>query len=280
MDAAVHRFEEAQGRKPVNRDARDKPEMTPAGGQNLSRARGERLIPVAEGYERWAPGYDDAPNPLLACEERYLSPLLVSLHYKRILDLACGTGRWLDRLLKQGSSGVGVDCSPAMLRLAKKKEVIAGRLALAACEYLPFSAAVFDLAICSFALGHISGLASMVRELARVTKPGADVFVSDLHPDAFARGWRVGFRDGTSAYQIETLPRTVDETIRTFYSGGFECLTSEPLCLRDPERPIFARAGKSDSFEDACRSPAVLVCHFKRRGRSIDSGRGDEFENA
>jgi ubiquinone/menaquinone biosynthesis C-methylase UbiE len=226
---------------------------------------GLRLVSVAEGYERWARAYDRDPNPLLAREERHLLPLLRNLQNKRVLDLACGTGRWLERLMAQRcASGVGIDRSPAMLRVADRKCAITGRLARAACERLPFRDGVFDLAICSFALGHIRDLGSMVRELARVTRPAADVFVSDLHPDAYDRGWRVGFRDQSSAVQIETFSRATAEILRPFCSHGFECLTQEPLWLEQPEKPIFVRAGKSDRFAEACQSPSVLVLHFRR----------------
>jgi ubiquinone/menaquinone biosynthesis C-methylase UbiE len=248
------------------------PNVEPAsGGHELPTTGCSSPVTAAEGYERWAPLYDDGPNPLLAREERHLLPLLVDLHDKQILDLACGTGRWLDKLMAHGAaSGVGIDCSAAMLRVAAKKDAITGRLARATCESLPFSAAVFDLAICSFALGHIRDLGSMVRELARVTKPGADVFVSDLHPEAYARGWRVGFRDKATAVQIEMLPRLAEEIVPAFCSKGFECLAHAPLRLGDPEAPLFARAGKVHSFAETCQLPAVLVCHFKRLASPFD----------
>jgi hypothetical protein len=110
----------------------------------------------------------------------------------------------------------------------------------------------------------------MVRELARVAKTGAHVLVSDLHPEAYARGWRTGFRDSSSAVQIEMLPRTAEEIIRAFYAGGFECLTHVPLCLGEPEKPIFVQAGKEDFFEVACRMPAVLLCRFRRTDSVIE----------
>jgi SAM-dependent methyltransferase len=153
-----------------------------------------------------------------------------------------------------------------MLRVAGKKRALRGRLATADCEQLPLPSAAFDLAICSFAMGHVQDLNSMVRELARVTKPGADIFVSDLHPEAYAQGWRVGFREGGTAIQIKTLVRATEEIVRVFRTNGFKCETHEPLWLGEPERPLFALAGKSHSFAEACRLPAVLVCHFHRLG--------------
>lgn len=237
---------------------------------------GSCVISAAEGYERWAPTYDQVPNPLLAREERYLLPLLAELRDKPILDLACGTGRWLEKLVaKGGDLAVGVDRSEAMLRVAGKKSTLRGRLTRAVCENLPFRSASFDLAICSFAVGHIRDLASMVRELARVVRPAGDVFVSDLHSEAYGRGWRVGFRDKDASVQIETQPRTAEEIVRTFYAYGFECLGYLPLCLGRSEQPIFARAGKAHTFADACNLPAILICHFKRVAHKA-MGRGDD----
>jgi ubiquinone/menaquinone biosynthesis C-methylase UbiE len=221
-------------------------------------------VSVAEGYERWAPTYDQVANPLLNLEERKLAPLFPNLRGKRVLDLACGTGRWLERISAQDAGlGIGIDSSTAMLRIAGAKVAIRGRLAQADCLTLPFQSEVFDLVVCSFALGHIHDLGAMVRELARVTRSGADVFVSDLHPEAYAQGWRTGFRDLCGAVQIEMLPRSAEEIVRAFYSAGFECLTHLPLCLGEPEKPIFVQAGKNHLFTRACQVPAVLICHFK-----------------
>ena len=251
----------------MNRTAHVEPELPAALRGEPSEPGGLRQVSVATGYERWAPIYDRDPNPLLAREERHLSPLLAGLESKRVLDLACGTGRWLNRLMTRGrASGVGLDRSDAMLRVACGKGAITGRLARATCESLPFRGGVFDLAVCSFAVGHIRDLGLMVRELARVTRPTADLFVSDLHPDAYSRGWRVGFRDESSAVHIEIFPRAAEEIIRPFCSNGFECPSQTPLWLEEPEQHIFARAGKSDQFAEACQSPAVLLFHFRRLG--------------
>ena len=231
----------------------------------LSRRDGPHSVAVAEGYERWAPLYDQTPNPLLAREERYLLPLLPDLRNKSVLDSGCGTGRWLEHLVAGGcGSGLGIDISMAMLRVAGKKEATRGRLARACCENLPLSKAAFDLVICSFAIGHIPELGAMARELARVTRADGDVFVTDLHPEAHARGWRVGFRESSTVVQIETRYRPAGEIIQTFCSNGFNCEGNEALWLGAPEKPLFARAGKAHVFAKACRLPAVLVCHFRR----------------
>jgi SAM-dependent methyltransferase len=251
----------------VNRTAHAQPKLATPAGRGLAPPANSEQVSSAEGYARWAPLYDTSLNPLLAREERYLFPLLTNLHRRQILDVACGTGRWIENLLSRGAtSAVGFDCSGAMLRVAREKQKLTGRLARATCESLPFRAATFDLAICSFALGHVEELESMARELARVMRAGADAFVSDLHPEAYARGWRVGFRDKSAAVQIEATPRSVEEMNSTFLMNGFECQACESLWLGDPESALFERSGKSHSFAEACQTPAVLVCLFKRAG--------------
>lgn len=221
-------------------------------------------VSVAEGYERWAPSYDRDPNPLLSREERYLGPLIAGLGKTRILDLACGTGRWLERLRSHTPMAFGIDNSAAMLRIAHLKPSAAGHLTQAACESLPFRDASFDLGICSFALGHIRDLGTTAGELARVMQRGADVFVSDLHPDAHAHGWRVGFRDQEQALEIETLFRDSEDVMESFRASGFDCMECETLRLGEPEQSIFARSGKLDYFEEACDVPAVIVFHFRQ----------------
>jgi len=266
MDAAVYRLAKAESRESVNQAS-----IAPVSAliQSSKQDAGLSVAPVCvsveEGYERWAATYDDASNPLLHLEERKLTALLPDLGGKCALDLACGTGRWLEKLPGMGTRlQVGVDFSAAMLRVAEKKSALHGRLARANCLSLPFQTSVFDLVVCSFALSHISDLGQALSELARVTKTGADVVVSDLHPEAYARGWRTGFRDSRNAVRIEMTARSAEEIVRAFYSAGFECLTHLPLCLGTPEKPIFARAGKGHLFSRACQVPAVLVCHFRR----------------
>jgi ubiquinone/menaquinone biosynthesis C-methylase UbiE len=220
---------------------------------------------VRDGYERWAPTYDHFPNPLLAREQRYVLPLLPGLRNRRVLDLACGTGRWLTQLSGVGARpAVGVDFSSAMLRVAGDKKELAGRVVQSDCLRLPFPPSIFDFSICSFALRHIQDLRSAAAELSRVMKPDSDLFITDLHPEAYARGWRTGFRDQQSAVQVHTLSHSIEDMLRAFNSAGCECVTHVDLCLEEPERAIFTEAARQHLFQAACRVPAVLFCHFKQ----------------
>ena len=234
-------------------------------GAATPRTAEKRCVAVQEGYERWAPTYDHDPNPLLALEERVLCRMLPRLAGKRVLDLACGTGRWLTRLMVWGaSSAVGVDFSAAMLAGAKGKPSLRNRLVQGDCRAIPFVPACFDLVIHSFAVGHIRDVANVAREIRRVAAPSADVYVSDLHPLAYEQGWHTGFRDDRGRVEITTWPRSAQEFLALWMTSGFDCVQAVDCRFGEPERRIFARAGKERLLDFFRPTPAVLICHFRR----------------
>lgn len=240
-----------------------------------SHSTGSRLLlSPDEAYKLWATTYDVSLNPLLALEERHLLPLIPAMKGKAVLDLACGTGRWLKRFVELGArAGVGVDCSAAMLRTAATKFAIARGLARADCKQLPFAAGFFDFAICSFALSHFPDLSVVSREFAIALKPGAELVVSDVHPEAYARGWRTAFRSGCTAVEVKTVVHSIANIREQFLSSGFDCYDLVSASLGKPEKTLFLQAGRGDLFRSACETPAVFIARF-RRNRSHVSREG------
>ncbi len=264
MGAATHRLAQTKGGEPVStpidaatsrhRDTLDGPVAV------FSAKR----VSVVEGYQRWAAIYDQAPNPMLTLEQRQVTSLLPEIAGKHVLDLACGTGRWTRILAARNPVAiVGVDLSAAMLRVAETNSATQ-QLLQADCCQLPFAANTFDFAICSFALSHVTNLNQLARECARVLRSNAALFITDMHPKAYAAGWRTRFRDSCGAVEISTMAHPCNQIVRHFCSAGLECTATNEFAFAEPERPIFARAGKLGLFAEACRIPAVLLCRFGR----------------
>jgi ubiquinone/menaquinone biosynthesis C-methylase UbiE len=227
-------------------------------------------LSVHDGYERWAQSYDRSPNPILALEERYLSDILPDLAGEHALDLACGTGRWLTRLWARGARAVvGLDLSVAMLRVAREKFSIGNQLVRADFLQLPFRDSAFDFVLCSFALNHIHSLDLVAHELAQTMRPSGRLVVSEMHPEAYARGWRPGFRDTQSAVQIETTDHSAEDVISSFRSNGLRCLNVNACFFGQRERAIFLDSGKGEMFVDACQVPAIQVYEFVNAGPAI-----------
>ena len=233
-------------------------------------ARGDsgsvRSISLAEAYDRWAATYDQ-PNPLHALEERVMRLLLPSVAGKRVLDVACGTGRWLENLLSRGArTGFGLDLSAGMLERAAAKLALHGRVAQGDCLALPFRAASADLIMCSLAAGHVRNLGGLAHELARVAAPAADVFITDFHPLAYARGWRRTFHNGDEEVEVPSQAHTVERVRYVFEEQGFRiAILAEPR-MGEPEKEIFTRRGKAQLFAAACETPALYILRFKRGG--------------
>lgn len=228
-------------------------------------AREARVFSVGEGYELWAPNYDCDPNPLLALEQRTLASLLPPLAGKAVLDIACGTGRWLQALVRGGARpAIGVDLSSAMLRVAGAKRLLKGHLVRADGRFLPVGAGRADIILISFAVRHLADLSPLAREVARVAKPGACCYLTDLHPAAYARGWHVGFRHPGGAGEILTFGHSGADIHKAFCRQGFDLIRILEPSLAEPEKPVFERAGRLDRFAEVAGVPAVMICHFQR----------------
>ncbi len=130
-------------------------------GSDVLADEGERTLSSPEVYELVAQHYDEQLNPLLALEERIVSPLLPSVARKCVLDVGCGTGRWLAKLAGQGAREMwGVDASPAMLRVAAAKLGDAAVLSVAQGTALPIATGAADVVICSFVASYIEDMAA------------------------------------------------------------------------------------------------------------------------
>jgi ubiquinone/menaquinone biosynthesis C-methylase UbiE len=94
---------------------------------------------------------------------------------RRLLDLGCGTGRFLAPLAGRFPMLVcGVDLSRRMLSVARNS---AAPVVQAPAESLPFADGAFDLVFLSMVLHHIQDSPRAVAELARVVRPGGILFV-------------------------------------------------------------------------------------------------------
>lgn len=223
------------------------------------------LVPPIEAYALWAAAYDESPNPLLSLEERIVEGALPPLDGRNALDVACGTGRWLERLVRRGAGSViGLDFSEEMLRVARRKAGLDGRLIGADGMAMPVRSASVDFAICSFALGYMEDLPSFVNEVSRVVGGRGQFVLTDFHPSAHDRGWKRRFRHKGTLVEISSVRRPIGDICRAFSEARLEpTLVVEPP-FGEPERCIFERCGKVNLFDEWHGEPAIYVCVFER----------------
>ncbi len=207
------------------------------------------VLEPRDAYRLLAERYDSTPNALVALEQRSLAPLLPDMRGKRVVDVAAGTGRWAAYCASRGARTVALDFCREMLVRAQ------GHVVQAEAARLPLPDSCADVTICAMALGYAP---ASFAELARITRRGGTLLVSDVHPDAVRRGWTRSFRHGQQVIEVSHQPYALDD----LHAPALEltCLI-EPR-LGEPERQIFEQAGRPELFREASREPAIFVARW------------------
>ncbi len=143
-------------------------------------------------YERLAGRYDEDRARFSIPRDDVVDELLASRAYVRVLDLGCGTGRWLaaqQELFDDSRvTWLGADPSPAMLAAARAKGVT--NLSRAQAEDLPLDDSTIDYIASSYCFHHFGDKDRALDEVARVLTVGGRFRVTNIEPTA-DEGWWV-----------------------------------------------------------------------------------------
>jgi cytosine/adenosine deaminase-related metal-dependent hydrolase/ubiquinone/menaquinone biosynthesis C-methylase UbiE len=216
---------------------------------------------AARAFALWADVYDQQPNPFLSLEERYVEQLLSEIRGRDVLDVGCGTGRWLKLLAPRSPRQlIGIDSSRQMLDCAQTKLGGAADFRLGDCCALPMPASSVDVVLASFVLSYLESLKGFVQEVRRVVRPGGRIFATDLHPETVSScGWKRNFRSLNGSVELRTEHRTLQDVIDGFRALGFrvECILEPSFGIS--EEATLRKAGKLQAFESAKGLPAIYI---------------------
>ena len=104
---------------------------------------------------------------------------------RRILEVGCGTGHWVQALARPDRVVIGLDPSTGMLQRAPSQL----SLVRAGAEAVPFQGASFDLVFVVNAAHHFGSLQAFCEESARVLWRSGRVVVIGLDPNAGTDSW-------------------------------------------------------------------------------------------
>ena len=123
----------------------------------------------------------------------------------RVLDLACGAGRHLQRLRAAGLRATGIDLSVPLLRAGWDRPGVASTLVRADMRALPFASASFDGLVNFFtSFGYFltpQEDISVLNEIRRVLRAGAPFLMDYLNAD-----WVVARLDPESVGEVNGIP--------------------------------------------------------------------------
>jgi ubiquinone/menaquinone biosynthesis C-methylase UbiE len=136
---------------------------------------------------------------------------------RRVLDVACGAGHWLQAIADCGAVPAGIDISQVALNVCKtvlpRAELYCGP-----AERLPFADRQFDFISCLGALEHFLDPVAALREMKRVAKPDARFLL--LVPNADFLPSRLGLYTGTVQSSVKEEARSLLEWQELFESTG------------------------------------------------------------
>ena len=235
-------------------------------------------VSTVDGYRVWAGTYDRPGNAAFDIDAPLVGGIVGALPVGVALDAACGTGRYAESLARLGHRVVGVDSSPDMLDRARAR-VPEGEFLVGDLNRLPVGDGQVDLVVCALALTHVRDLGPVVAEFARVLRPGGHLVISDVHPEAVARGSVPPLRgpDGRPG-RVESYRHLVGDYLRAALAAGLQLRGCQEPRLPARERPP-APAGAvgpwelwpwclADLVPEAARAanadvPAMVVWHFQ-----------------
>jgi ArsR family transcriptional regulator len=167
-----------------------------------------------------------------------------------VADLGCGTGTLAAALSRHVARVIAVDQSPAMLRAARRRtaglpnvELRRGEL-----ERLPVETGECDAALLLLALSYVAEPARVVREMARIVRPGGRAVAVDL-----LRHDREDFRRDTGQVRLGFEPSELGSLLE---AAGLHEVSCRPL-------PPEAKA----------RGPALVLAAGARPARKPDRRR-------
>ena len=169
--------------------------------------------------------------------------LLGDLTGETVLEVGCGAGQCGRWLVSQGVAAIGLDLSPRQLQHSKRIDAeseVELPVVCATATRLPFANHTFDAAFSAFgALPFVLEVVMVLREVARVLRPGGRFVFSVSHPmrwtlpdDPTTAGLRVANsyfdrspyaeQDESGAVTYVEHHRTIGDWVRAIHSAGFD----------------------------------------------------------
>ncbi len=160
----------------------------------------QMALRIRNDYLKWRYGHDNEPALPGGRWIMYLLPPWLRLewdHYARhlpkpmpgrnlLLDVGCGNGQFLAAALKAGWACHGVDFDPKVVETAKCLDI---EVALGSLAEKQFPDDFFDAITLSHVIEHIHHPAELLKECARVLKPGGTLWVATPNADSIIRRW-------------------------------------------------------------------------------------------
>ena len=181
---------------------------------------------IQQSYDLWSEIYDTNFNKTRDLEAIAISRSLPTQHFKKCLEVGCGTGKNTKFLLERANQVTCIDISEAMLLKAKEK-FKSDRVTFQQADITmkwDFGTDGFDLITFSLILEHIDDLGSVFKKAAASLVPGGYVYIGELHPFKQYSGTRARFSTKSGQQIVPCFTHHVSDFVQAAIENGFRIL--------------------------------------------------------
>jgi 2-polyprenyl-3-methyl-5-hydroxy-6-metoxy-1,4-benzoquinol methylase len=155
-----------------------------------------------------------------------------------VLEIGCGMGLHTELMARAGAKVTSIDLSPTSVRATTERlklKGLSGRIMESDAESLPFEAGTFDFVWSWGVIHHSSRTARVVREIARVSRPGAECRVMVYNRNS---AWTYSIFVRDFILKGEFLRKSFEETLYRS-SDGFSARFYIPEQFEDLFRAFY-----------------------------------------
>lgn len=222
-----------------------------------------------KAYSQAAANYDAEPNSVLFTETAAVLALLDLRPGDRLLDAACGTGKYVRAGLEAGADCAGLDFSAEMLALAAAKcpgarftqhDLMA--------PPLPFADGAFDKIILAQALWHVGGIDKLFADFARLLAPSGRLVVSVTHPEAAFKHFEYRAEDLPCGEEIDISAErqrySRAEIEAAALAAGLRGVKAETITVDERLLPVLTSA----AYARVLGTPLILALRFDKNEKN------------
>jgi SAM-dependent methyltransferase len=217
---------------------------------------------TAAGYDRWAASYDDS-DPSTWLDEPFLLKHLQPFPGSRILDVGCGTGRYLRQLAPSAYRITAIDLSRNMLARARRE--IGNRsdvsLLQASAGFLPFQPCSFDRIMSGLVIDHLASAEQLFSGMSAVLTMQGHAVVAAVHPEM----QRITGRDieirgrNDGPIHIPGHIHEVDQLLAAAQDAGMAVIALDEPCVTR------AMLEHQPAWKNKIGLPCLLLLSLRRR---------------
>ena len=222
---------------------------------------------LMKAYSDWVESYDvDADiNPTFIAEKDHVRRLLKPEPTDRLLDLGCGTGRYLVPFSKEVEYATGVDINGMMLAECRKKvrdhslENVRLLEADLDADFVK-GLATHNKILASQSIFHLADICSFLKKVFSLLEEGGTFVFSDFYPGLKSPLATFFYDRVARCGSLITIERDVCDVLDAINGAGFRLNEIVP-CRVGPEH---SRCLSKESFEANRGKPFLLIYSVNR----------------